>query len=519
MKTNQLTYKVPVIALLLLMVLWQGCSKDPVTSETELPDDGERAVMLISTRANSSDPDDAIRTLRLFIFAVNSDGTSRRVLNKLLKTSEADDANTETSNSFKSYFIKGKEGDEDKYQIAEILTKETVKVILVANELTDMSRFSSIDDIRNSQADFYDTYGSSGLMNINITGLDGGNNQGYIPMYAESGLLAPNAWDASNGKTVDLNLIRILSKVTVQLKVNLSADVANNGTLSIKGISIIRAPKWCVMGNPSEYSDNILVSTNTQSLPDPGLANNETAGPFTFYIPEYILSENNWEKGLYSYIQLNATYKGTNDSPITSTFKILLGDNVRKYYEGNGTSTKDEEVTEDNVTKKLSKEDLTISRNMHYTFDTEVTTAGTLALMQVKVSIRPWEEKSVDGDINPPNLNLSAINWQYKTGSGDVNRIYFWTNIANPYIETANVSVSKEGETAQTVNLTDVFEGIESPTGSNFHLFNEGNDLNFPYNGYFDLAVKPAYASGYTIVMIFNAGGLKRTITVTTPKP
>ena len=473
----------------------QGCKNDDIISASQQVGDDE-SVIMIRTRAGSAlSPEEEIHSLRLFVFAQQADGTYTLALNKLFNTSEATSSASGLPSGFVEYFIKNT--DTGNYNIAKILKKNTIRVLVVANELNPLDKITTIEDVQKTTLDFFKTYGS-GTMDIKIDN-NGPGSKGYIPMYTETEPITPYEWDGLSGKVITLDLVRTLAKVTLQITgFDVSGDpLATNGTISINSVSVMRVSQSELLGVPSEYEGG-FVNTAIQKFDIPVTSTNTSSNQLTFYIPEYIVSEANKDDGLYSYLQLNAVYKANTDGKESvSTYKILLGNGMKDIY-SKGTPV----LNLDAVIAGCTKEDLTVSRNKSYNYDVKVSTTGALAVMKVLVGITDWTEQNINGDIDRPCLSLSRISWTYDYAITEKNRIYFWTNVKDLTFEPI-VKHSSQGD----LSIDDVFSKHE------ITLF-KNNDLTYPYNGYIDFVAKNNMTAGDVIVATINAGGLKRNISI-----
>lgn len=491
------TYSLTGILYSLTLIVSWSCSQ-PTTGDT--PDYGnDGSTILISTRAGE-DTESAIRTLRLFVFA-ESDG--RMLINKSYQTSNAlpgIPANTYT------YFVRNGE----QYDISEILPKVAIKVILVANEPTSLDGPFTIDNLRGKILNFYSMYGSGGQMDIKIDGSSSTSNKGYIPMYAESAFLIHHDWSAFNGKTVNMSLIRTLSKITLQVSKGTLAggDFEPGDKLKINSASVKFVPEFDYLGDSSFPYENDGVSLATQTFGQPieieASGGALTTDRLTFYMPEHIISDASFKNKKYTYIQINATFhSGDTGEDINSVYKIPIGNGVHKLY--TGSTAGDISI--------LSKEDLTVSRNTTYNVDAEVSTHGKLEIFQVKVGIVPWEgEEEMDGSVDTPLLNVTNTMVRM---SQKVVRVHFWSNQPALYVEAEG---EKDGN---AIHVNDEFvdlSGISGQSTTHFKLYADTDNDHLPYNGYIDIELKNSadYDTEHAYLLTLKAGDIKRTIRIST---
>lgn len=481
------------IALSLLILT--GCQKYLPEPSYE-----NNAIKIITKAGGGSDAENAVRTLRLFIFS--GDG-NKLILNKLYLTSEASQV-APAPGSY-TYFIKNTDG----YIISEMISKEDIRIIMVANEMSPLDmKDATYDYVKGLTLDYYGTYNSAGAMNIVIEGTNSASNTGYIPMVAETGIYTPNQWNAGNGNSIDLNLKRTLAKVDVRVKsLGNVAGLEPGDKLTIQSASIIRVPTYCYLGDTMlSYSDK-LVSNVTKPFLTPiqidGSVTPLQTDILTFYVPEYNITSLYLNEGQYMCIQINAEYYSDDTKEtIKSVYRIPLGNGTDKLYDP---------INPANIAD-LTVEDLTVSRNMSYNVEATVGTIGKLEVLQVALTIKDWEGTvDVDGDAESPRLNIATL--QAKMSDTRV-RVYFWTN-------KPDVAVMPEGQkNGVPFTVNDVFTNLSGAAGintSNFKLFANGETHYYPYSGYMDLEFNnPADYKGatetYTIAL--NAGGLKRNIDI-----
>ena len=483
-----------------LLLLAGGCQK-----ESAGPDpNGADGALVISAKASEpgTDAENAIRTLRLFVFSTD-DGTM--LLNKMYKTA---DAAADVPQGSYTYFV----NQGGAYRISEMLPKQNINVMLLANETAAMDGDYTMDQVRDFQLRYYNQYGSTDVMDVKITGTDNGaDNRGYVPMFTEIGELSLFQWNAGNGRIVDMPLKRNLAKVALKLEAGAINDPAfqvGRDKITIKSASVVRIPQFSYVGDVSLTYAGPLISSATKTFSQPietdGTTTGQTTDQLTFYVPEYVIAQDYADNGQYTYIQVNAEYYSADTGEtISSVYKIPLGNGVNKLYDASAPAD----------LKDLTREDFVVSRNTLYNVQATVSSKGTLQVFQVTVGIEPWtagEDVNVDSDT--PLLNVSNLSVDM---SASKVRVYFWTNQANSYIEAAG----KKNATAD-FDVNTVFSDLSGTAGANtgnFHIYAAGEDKQYPYNGYIDLRFADAatYSGDSDIyTLMLNAGGLRRSISV-----
>lgn len=502
------TYYLHFLMALLPITLFMGSCSDIEEATSPQPTGTEKAVLSLSTQVAQvgTDIENDIHTIRIILFA--EDGKSV-IDNKLYVTTNATNG---IPNATYTYFAKV--GDE--YRISELRSKISMQIMVIANELSSMNDVKTLEGARNTVVDFANKYAdNNGNLNISIGTTQSSTNLGYIPMYVESGLLTHSEWDASNGKPVNLPLVRLLAKVTVKLQEGIRSQLKSDEKVEIQSASIINVPR---QGNwyPQEPQIPDQISTATQNFSEASSsspfvvdgsaphAGNET-NELTFYIPENIIRQTLYDNQRYTYVQINAQYTSGTTSPIKSIYKIPLGNGVHKLTG----------VTENDI-KKLSREDLILSRNTWYKVYAGITTYGTLEIQEIQVKLNDWDGTPIEinGDMDIPLLNISTKDVKM---SADMVDVHFWTNQAAPTI-AEKCTIKKNGTTTEE-EVNNVFEGLYGTNAPNFSLHEDGvNSDYYPYNGYIRLKLlnQSAYDEDATYTITMQAGKLSRTIEVTT---
>lgn len=466
-----------------------GCSNEVLVDGQETYKGKEVVLLRIDASGKSADSESQLKTLRVFIFAHEVGGGGRLVVNQLFKTSDAS-SDTPSGNT---YFVKEK--GEDVYDLSQLLQKATIRIMVVANELTSLSGITTETGVLKHQMNFYSQYSSSGSMDIQIA--DKG-----IPMFSSTAWLTPEQWGFNNGKTVDLPLVRTLAKVTMQL--------AKDGerTETFTNAFITNIPQFTLLGDSVTTYASALVHTKAQALTFSGGGN--TSASLSFYVPEYVISD----VSKYAYIQINAQTTIPDNGILT--YKIPLGNGVQQLYgtKENGGDVSGEHTTTEEEISKLSPSDLKVSRNKEYNYFVVASSGGSgsdQGEMVVVATPSEWQEGSeVGGDINPPSLVLSSIDWNYKeTGT---NRIYYWSNVEVQLLSDVSVC-KKDGSLVESKTQIDVFT-----SGLTFTSFTNGA-LQFDHNGYVDFILNDTWLkeTDKIIKLTFNAGGLKKEVIIRPP--
>lgn len=501
MKTLQFIYKISFFAFL-LMALLQSCSGDDfmVTGSDEPVTEGEGAVMMISTRAENIS-ENAIRTLRAIVFDARKGSL---LFNKLYYSKDAL-ANI-PANEY-SYFAMDNSGN---YQIAELLPKTSIKVLLIANELAPITGSDlTIEKVTGTVVDFYKNYQSNGMLDIRISGNTSDSNVGYIPMFDETGVLLPTEWDASNQKVIEMGLKRVLARVTLKLSKGQMNDsrFSAGDQLTINKAAIIHVSQYSYLGEVGTEYIGSQVSTTSQMFTQPLVITtdngDQSSDMLAFYIPEHLLSDLSFSNLQYTYLQINGIYNSKAGETIATSYQIPLGNGVNKLYDGRASNV-----------SQLAKTDFSISRNISYDIEANITSIGKLEMFEVKVGVNDWVGTPVDipGDVNPPVLNVSSIRVSM---SAQTIRVYFWSNLPDPYVEEKGTGVA-----GVEIKVNDVFKNLHATSGNStdhFQLLPESDKLYLPYNGYMDIEFqdKVEYLTSNSYQIILNASGLKRTITIT----
>lgn len=468
-------------------ILGGGCSRHDLSG---IPtDSGGEDVLRVTTQLSgkASDPESAIRTLRLFVF---SEVDGRMLLNKLYYTSEALTAVPADSYTYFAW-VGGS------YRISELLPRETIQVVLVANEASALNGNYTLDRLKGAVVNYYDIYEDSGAMNIVIDGRSTTSNKGYIPMYAESASLTHYEWNAGNGRTVEMPLVRTLAKVVLRLNKGEGGitGLYPRDKLTISSASVVFVPEYSFLGNEGLPYDDAPVNTLQENL-NPAFeitaaTGKDSSDVLSFYVPEHILSDLTFNSARYTYLRINATYYSDVTKETTnSSYRIPIGNGVRT------TSV-----------AGLSKADLSVTRNTLYNINARVTSVGKLEVFQIQVVIKPWEKtEDVEGDIEGPWLNVTSANVGM---SQRVVRVHFWSN-------QSDLSLEASGQLSGGGNFTvnDVFMNLVP--GDHFKLYAKGEGGYTDYNGYMDLEFvrDDLYRNGETYTLWMKAGKLKRSITI-----
>lgn len=488
-------------AICLAAVLF-GCGKERVFPDP--PPAESQNILRISTSiaANGSDAENAIRTLRLFVFDADA---GQLLFNKLYLTADAASAGTPGSYS---YFIKDSEGN---YIISELMSKISIKVLLVANEMSPLEGLNyTVDQIKGTILHYRNMYANGSATDILIDGLGTtSDNKGYIPMFAESGTISHGNWDASSGKVVRLRMVRCLAKVTVLIRSGEMTDPAftDGDELAIQSVSIGRMPIYGFLGETGIGYRASFTSTSTIPFGKPIVitqknGTEQVTDQLVFYVPEYMIDQAQTDNGQYCYLQVDAQYTKQSGETTASRYRIPLGNGVGKLYGSSPAGI-----------GMLTPQDLTLSRNNQYNIDATVKTIGSLEALSVNVTVKEWEKtENINGDINTPLLNVS--NLVTKMSESKV-RVYFWTNQPDPYVEEQGL---KNGTDSYRVN--DVFREISSTAGNstpNFQIFTNSSSQYYPYNGYIEFEFDDAglyTGSPDTYSVVLHTGKLTRTLTV-----
>lgn len=476
----------------------QSCRKqideEPVTTSNFLR---------ISTSAvnNGDVAENAIRTLRLFIF----DKEGNLVINKLFQTK---DAQSGSISAQYTYFVKDDAGN---YQISELIKKGDIYVMMVANEISPLNKTTyTMDEIRGELLNFRDMYhGTEAYTDIVITGVDNGvDNKGFIPMFAESGLVTQGNWDVALGKVINLRLVRNLAKLSIKIKGSSISDPTfeNGDELIIKSISVGRMPIYSFLGYVgtdvlAPFTFSSTVNFKTPITIKGGINNPVETDKLTLYITEYLITQQSIDNLLYAFLQINAVLNKADGSEIFTNYRIPIGNGMSKLYGMNVVRPQD-----------LSISDLTVTRNNHYNLEATIKTVGALEALQVDAIVKGWESTvDVNGDDSAPLLNVSSIVTKMTESKG---RVHFWTNQPDIHIEATG---STDGG---SFVVNDLFKNLSSNPGSsttNFVINAAGTGQYFRYNGYIDFEfVNPnTYIETpklYTVVL--KSGKLSRSITV-----
>ena len=482
-----------------------GCTEQEVT-DPAVEASGE-AVMRISVRTVGistevgDEAENAIRTLRVFFFA--EDGSLFATQYYEPKDLMAG-VPTDSKKAY-DYFIK--EGDS--YVISKLFKKGIpLKVIVVANELGSLEGLTKIDDVKGSVLRYYDNYNNNGKLDIIVTG-SGSTNQGYIPMFSETGLMSVYEWNSSNGKTVGMNMERSLAKVTVQIKKGLipPSEVTGSGKLEISSASIVNAPRRAWLDRSDlEYNDT-YVSTRLTEFGTPLIikadgTGNESTDVLTFYIPEHNLVEAAFKNGIYTYIQVNGKFTEADGTTVINTiYQIPLGDGMSVH---NGSSVD---------IGSLSLNDLHISKNTYYKVVANVATQGKLERFEVKVQPQSWEvPDEIDADLGVPYLNVTSLHVDM---SEKEVKVYFWTNQEKPYVSAEGIR-KEENQSEESITVNDVFMELACTEGSMSQNFHYEASSKGGYHGFMNFVFEKddAYTTTAVYKLTLNAGKLTRTIEV-----
>lgn len=499
---KQTIHKLITILLGLCVLVLLGCQQTRELDEQE-PLKGERNVLRISTSAvnNGDDAENAIRTLRLFIF--DKDGAM--VFNKLFHTNEAQSGST---GSGYTYFLKTDDGG---YQISELLKKMDIQVLMVANEMRSFDQPTySIDAVRGAVLNFREMYrGSGNFTDIAITGLDNGaDNKGFIPMFAETGIIAQGNWDAVMGKVLNLRLVRTLAKASITIKAQEINDPNFNvgDQLIISSASIGRMPAQSFLGYVASDLHVPFTLSSTVQFNNPITINHGSTTPLstdklTFYITEYLIDQTLVDNGQYAFLQVNGVLKRASGDEVQTIYRIPIGNGVKKLYGAGAVRPED-----------LSPSDLTVTRNNYYAFEAGLSTIGSIQALEINVSVKDWEATvDVNGSDDTPLLSVSTL--LTKMTENKV-RVHFWTNEQNVGIEALGTTAGA----GFTVN--DVFKNLSATPGSstsNFVVIPSSSAQYHRFNGYMDFEFNDPTrytATPQTYTVVLRAGQLTRTLTI-----
>lgn len=506
-RTKIMNTRIIRIALLFgwLSVFLSGCTDEQIVDSPDDDVSGDVVMRISLHTAGSStetgtDVENAIRTLRVFYF--NEDSTLYTT--QYYETKDVMSGLPSDPKQKYDYFIK----DGESYVISKLMKKEVpLKVIVVANELGSLDGITKITDIKGTVLRYYDNYYNNNKLNITITGT-GNSNRGYIPMYSESAFMSVYDWDASNSKTVEMNLKRALAKVTVQIKKGTTpTDVTGNGKLEVISASISGVPQYAWLDRSDLTYRDIYVSTDTKDFSTrltihPSNIGNESTDMLTFYIPEHNLLGEALTNDIYTQIQVNAQFTEADGMTVTNTsYHIPLGDGIAAY---NGSLIDIDALT---------AEDLHISKNTCYQVVASVTTTGKLERFEVKVKPEEWNTPiDIEANIGVPFLNVTSLNVDM---SEKAVIVYFWTNQENPYLMEGGTKI-EEGGQSSPVKVNDVFTELASPEGSTSTNFQYAALSQGGYNGFMKFIFKEdaEYLTIAAYTLTLKAGKLTRTITV-----
>lgn len=471
-----------------------GCTKEPLTDE--LPSENNSVMLSLSTRASEknvgSGNESTIQTLRMMIF--NSGGV-------------------QIANSYyEGVSLEGLKGDGGIYTVTERLPRDLgqIKVCLIANEPSswDLGRttnkvsytvLSNLTIRYDRDFDFIGNNGNNDDLNLHISPDD------YFLMYVETAVRFV-AGDVS--LTEVLPLKRTVAKVSLTLRYDrlLDVDYDSGEDFALKSVSIQNQPIYSYFFTKM-YDDDALFSTAYQSLEYDPI--NKATRTVVFYIPEYYLSAETFNTGLFTYIEVlgELTAGGVKTSVV---YKIPLGEGVQKVYADNS------------YVPTIS--DYTIVRNHHYVVDGRITKLGEKEGIQAKISIAPWlDGGKVDVEDGAPYLNVSdiALNQTVYSSVPDVSdKVFFWSNQPQSlitltptntvYYDSSGLEVDVSGFPADKLPLIDanMIKYSTEINGSNF----------FENNGHVVIDVKlPSDIRWNKLVVTFQilAGNLKRQVTLT----
>ncbi|GGJ85585.1 hypothetical protein GCM10007084_06550 [Parabacteroides faecis] len=476
-----------------------GCEQEVLIDQKTETTDHTDAICIVTRvssdigagEAKASDKENAIRSLRLFVFS--SDGKTM-LLNKYFLTSDA--AGEIPSNTF-TYFVKTAD---DEFKISELLKKQNIIICLVANELKSMDGTLTYEQVRDARLDFSSIYDSNGMLDISLAGQGNASNKGYIPMYAETKSLSTDEWNAGQGKIINMSLIRSVAKVVLQItKGTLSGnDWDNNVEVTFKEASVVRIPQYGFMGLGALPYEGSQISTTTSPF-DSYVVSKSSSLPsskqLVFYVPEFIMSQSNNQQ--YSYLQITADYH-TDTEDLKTTYKIPLGNGVQQLYNNSGKQIND-----------LSQSELSLTRNTQYNVNATVSSIGTLAIFQIELNVTGWTKtEEISGSVNTPVLNVTSKDIPM---SVETVRVFFWTNQEEVFIEEEGIAYD-----GSKFNVNNLFDNLAGQGVSNFHLFKSQESSYYPYNGYMDIKFvsSDTYNNNNKYTLILNAGGLKRTVVI-----
>jgi len=307
---------------------------------------------------------------------------------------------------------------------------------------------------------------------------------------------------------------RTVAKFTVHIDCDFSNLGGTSRAIDIDSMMIISMPlsPWLVPGKTyteTDYfsTDWLNLNTPTPYFRDKWDASNtiktgiETIpSGITFYVPEHSLNNTPLSRSRFTCLRLVGHLRNVLP-PTKVVYRVPLG---------NGLFTPYTAMTllEDYATVPVSA--LAITRNMHYTLRMNIIGLG--GLHEVSVEVADWDHENLDGTPYSPYLNVSTTS---TTVNGMVSqRIYFWTNQADAYLELQGMESDSFSGTPFAVN--NVFQTVAGPQASgvwpaNFH-FDPGTG-----NGYFDVIVNTNTSLPSTRYLVYlRSNHLRREIEVIT---
>jgi hypothetical protein len=283
------------------------------------------------------------------------------------------------------------------------------------------------------------------------------NNANLVPMvgiyehlYAASGRI----YNKDTDTDVDVGKVeRLYSKVTFNITALLSKQNNDKDPIDIVNIALKNMPAYSYLAPYLYLGTSVLngatvlpTSANYKNTYDPGIAAEADScfrGVFSFYIPEYLLTDTS------KYTYASVLVKLRNDATAQKEYRIVIGDGIAKYNQ----TTKNNAWLLDHQGDR-SVVDLRIGRNIHYHFDAKIINFSLRGEQQVEIRpiIEPWNVTNVDSVfIRDYTLTVSQDMFELKSGSSFTGKVTVTTD--HPGGWTSSV---KAGTGATTIPNTGI---------------------------------------------------------------
>lgn len=443
--------------ILSTLLLMSGCSTEKHIESDELPlTKVSLSVDFPMPFSLTLDDENAIKKFRMIVFTTNRTGyeQGQMVVNKLVYASSATQS----------------------VILNEIVPVGYLNIYFIANESDSwgLGSVTTTAALKSKVIAYGNTYPTP-----------------EFPMFSEykQVKIDINGNTTHNGEPIVLNAIeRNVSKVS--LKLNCEFD-AMPTPITLTEASIVNMPitstLYPSLFNSSQESDffngaatTLSIGTNLEAITSGSGGFKTTGDGIDFYIPEYLITQ----ASEYTYVFLKGYV--TSNPGITVKYRLPIGNGIK-------------ENTPAKLVLSGTIDELTITRNIHYTFNANIKSLGEMDGVEVIPGIKPWNPQDVPGDNTAPYLNVSAL--ETTTYDAAVSRVYFWSN-------QPSVVVDEMTSDIVPVEVNTLFDRLAGVGAANLH-FNAATKT-----GYIDIVNRLLEGAQQTKIYL-RSGLLRRELTIT----